>query len=86
MKSDVRGCSTCPVGEERFEWYPGRVGVGSVRLLQYDYRTPGGELFSCVAVSLDNARRRLDRWLEDRADRIQAVVNEAKVDSHGGVE
>lgn len=84
MKSDVRGCSQCPPGEERFEWFSGpRRGA---RLVQYDYRTPGGELFSCVAVSLEAARRRRVRWLEDRSDRIQAVVNEAKADSQGGVE
>ena len=69
MKTDVNGCSTCPVGEERYEFfevggYPG--GLKSERI-QYDYRHTTGELFSCVATTLDKAREHRDRWLSDRA-------------------
>lgn len=35
--------------------------------VQYDYRTPAGELFSCVAKTLDEARARRDAWLAEKA-------------------
>ena len=61
MKTDVQGCSTCPAGTEQWEEFTweGR------RRVQYDYRTPTGRLFSCVAISLDEARKRRDEWLFD---------------------
>lgn len=59
MKSDIQGCSTCPRGAEQYEEFTwdGR------RCVQYDYRTPDGKLFSCIASSLPNARAKRDRWL-----------------------
>jgi len=59
------GCSTCPPGAERYEWYwawPGKLR------LQYDYRTENGDLFSCVSTTLQNARDRRDKWLEKRKE------------------
>jgi hypothetical protein len=67
MKTDVSGCSTCPNGEERYEYFKikgsktGRWGV------QYDYRTRYGELFSTVAPDLDAARIRRDNWMRQVA-------------------
>jgi len=59
MKSDVRGCSTCEPGEERFEIYPNsRKGTR----VQYDFRDWDGRLFSCVADDLDAARAKRDAW------------------------
>lgn len=66
MKSDSHGCSTCPNGQEQFEYFTvgGYPGSKLSQRIQYDYRTPGGKLFSCVAVSLDAARAKRDAWLE----------------------
>jgi hypothetical protein len=64
MKSDKNGCSTCAPGGEQWEAF--RAGKGKRRYLQYDYRTPGGELFSCVAVDLQAARQKRDGWLKAR--------------------
>ena len=61
MKSDQNGCSTCPPGEERWEAF--RVGRSRKQYIQYDYRTPGGKLFSCVAPDIKTARNKRDRWL-----------------------
>jgi hypothetical protein len=36
---------------------------------QYDYRDADGELFSCVAASLDAAREKCRAWREKRANR-----------------
>jgi len=60
MKTDVRGCSMCPPGTERHEQF----NVGGKVRYQYDYRTPEGKLFSCVANSLEAAREKRDAWLE----------------------
>jgi hypothetical protein len=62
MKTDVNGCSTCPQGGEQYEEYYDRILRG--RRVQYDYRTPEGMLFSCIAKTLEDARRRRDAWLE----------------------
>lgn len=64
MKSDVNGCSTCPIGQEQYEEFrwswmrddePARV--------QYDYRHPNGRLFSTIAPDLETARERRDAWV-----------------------
>lgn len=59
MNSDARGCSTCPPGQESWESFQ----VGKRSYVQYDYRTPARKLFSTVAKSLDEARKKRDRWL-----------------------
>lgn len=63
MKSDVYGCSTCPAGEERFEEFKTRLGRMPVVMVQYDYRTPDGRLFSTVARTVEVCRGRRDAWL-----------------------
>jgi hypothetical protein len=65
--NDDRGCSKAQAGEERYEEFEVRIGrVERRKRVQYDYRTPDGELFSCVAKSLDDARARRDEWLKER--------------------
>jgi len=64
MKTDVNGCSTCPAGEE--QWEERTSVIGGTTMVQYDYRTPGGRLFSCVAPSLEQCRRARDTWLRDK--------------------
>lgn len=59
MKTDVNGCSTTKAGQERHEEFKSPRG----KRVQYDYRTPQGKLFSCVANSLAEARQRRDNWL-----------------------
>ena len=58
MKTDIKGCSTCQKGQEQHETFT-REGK---EFVQYEYRTFGGELFSCVAGSLELAREQLDTW------------------------
>lgn len=62
MKSDVKGVSTCPVGVESYETYIYR----NKTYYQYDYRNTDGELFSCVAPTLEKARQRKDVWLKTK--------------------
>ena len=63
MKTDLNGCSTCPIGQEQYEFYTIQ-GFG--RQVQYDYRTKNG-FFSCVAPTLTIARKKRDRWLSKKA-------------------
>ena len=66
MKSDINGCSTCPAGRENYEFYTQKIMGKRTKLVQYDYRHTDGELFSCVAKSLDDARSRRDAWLDKK--------------------
>lgn len=64
--NDNRGCSVCPAGSENYEIFTTRLRGKRVKLVQYDYRTPDGELFSTVASSLTECRHRRDEWLSKR--------------------
>jgi hypothetical protein len=58
-------------GQEQYEMFSpsGRAGRNGERHCQYDYRGPDGELFSCVAASLEAAREKCRVWREKRARR-----------------
>lgn len=66
MKTDINGCSTCQAGSERYDEYAQKLGHKIYHLVQYDYRHTDGELFSTVAPSLEEARKRRDKWLEKK--------------------
>lgn len=70
MISDVNGCSSCSVGEEKYEI---RFMWGKKRI-QYDYRTVGGELFSCVGKTLEDCRNKRDKFL----DSLSSVIDVSK--------
>lgn len=53
-------------GQEQHELYAHPIQRGK-KLCQYDYRHTDGELFSCVAPSLEAARAKRDQWLAGRA-------------------
>lgn len=54
-----------PPGQEQYESYTtGRRGREVTRI-QYDYRAPDGQLFSCVDVSVENCRHRRDLWVQN---------------------
>lgn len=68
MKSEksinVNGCSVCEEGKENYT----TVIAGAFRgteYYQYDYRI-NGELFSTVAKSLEECRKRRDEWLREK--------------------
>lgn len=64
MKTDVNGCSQCLKGQENFEVFQVRVNSRKEDRVQYDYRTSKGELFSCVALTVEKAREKRDSWLK----------------------
>jgi hypothetical protein len=65
MKTDKQGCSTAQPGKEQYEEFYSSMSQGW--RVQYDYRTPEGKLFSCVAKSLEAARAKRDEWFEEKA-------------------
>ena len=64
MKSDVKGTSQCPPGQEMYEEYTSRLGRRRRRMIQYDYRALDGSLFSTLAPNLETARARREEWLQ----------------------
>ena len=56
----------CKPGQAKFEYSTNARGDEVIR---YSYCTEANELFSCVAVSLDDAIAKRDVWLEE----IEAV-------------
>lgn len=74
MKTDVRGASTCPAGEENYETYCDNILKRPA--VQYDYRTPEGRLFSTVAFSLEKCRERRDKWLRNEKSASEGVIEE----------
>jgi hypothetical protein len=63
MKSDKNGCSTCQNGQESFEQFYSP--TLKRHLVQYDYRTGDGKLFSTVAPSIEVAINRRNKWLKE---------------------
>ena len=67
--NDDRGCSVCPKGSENYEafkFHDRRLAKKFGKMLQYDFRTEGGELFSCVAKTLEECRSKRDQWLASK--------------------
>lgn len=62
----INGVSTCQTaGTEQYEKFQSGVGRKKRTLVQCDYRElTSGELFSCVAPTLDECRKRRDNWLK----------------------
>lgn len=52
-------------GEEQFENYFSRISKRF--FFQYDYRHTDGELFTCVANTVEEARKKRDEWVEKRS-------------------
>jgi hypothetical protein len=64
MKTDINGCSSCPIGYERYEPFISKWDGNE--FIRYDYRHTNGEFFSCVAKTLEIAREEKNKWLSGR--------------------
>jgi len=61
---DTNGVSNCQTnGEERFEYFTSGRGRKAKQKVQYDFRNYNGELFSCIANTLEEARHKRDETL-----------------------
>ena len=67
MTANGVSTTTAP-GTEQYEVF--YIGFRNRRKrYQYDYRHTDGELFSCVAPTLTECRRKRDEWLSKKASR-----------------
>lgn len=55
--------TTAGRGQEQHETFMAGHGTASKTRVQYDYRTAGGRLYSCVADTLEKCRELRDAWL-----------------------
>lgn len=65
--NNLGAISTCPSGDEKHTYFnltPRPRRNGKNRYCQYEWRNPtSGELFSCVAPTLEKCREKRDKWL-----------------------
>lgn len=54
-------------GQEQYEVSTCRVFRKPTTRCYYDYRHTNGKLFSCSARTLDEAREKRDKWLDENA-------------------
>lgn len=80
VKTDINGCSTTQLGREQWEEFYSPIARDT--RIQYDYRTPTGKLFSCVAKTLEQVRQRRDKWLKKQTKDIYNMTPEEKQDSY----
>ncbi|OAV63871.1 hypothetical protein Barb6XT_03016 [Bacteroidales bacterium Barb6XT] len=57
-----RGCSVCEKDKKNYTQFCAGAFKGTV-YCQYDYRHTDGELFSTLAQSLEECRKRREEWL-----------------------
>ncbi len=77
MKSDVNGCSTCPVGAEQWEEFERSRSFGGGKQVQYDYRHTNGRFFPTIAPDLETARARRDAWVANGCAGARDFTREA---------
>ena len=58
----MKAC-TCKPGQEQYEEYFS--AISRKTMVQYDFRSSDGKLFTCVAPTLEQARQKRDAWLKD---------------------
>lgn len=61
------GCSVCETGKENYTIFIAGAFRGT-EYYQYDYRDTEGELFSTVAKSLEECRKKRDEWLSKKQE------------------
>jgi len=59
------GCSVCRAGEENYTTFR-PIHRSKTVFFQYDYRHKDGELFSTVALTLEQCRAKRDKWIQEK--------------------
>lgn len=63
----VKGITTTNTpGQEQYEIFTRRDRGKTKKYVQYDYRHPNGELFSCIKPTLEACRVARDEWEKGR--------------------
>jgi len=75
--------TTIQPGREQHEAFQ----VGGKSMVQYDYRHTDGQLFTCVADSLDKCREKRETWMKnkesDPLDRLNRIYDQYKDEFEG---
>ena len=61
-------------GQEQYQKLTNGTGSRKKSYIQYDYRHPDGELFSCVKLTLEACRTARDEWLDRKAAKEGATA------------
>ena len=72
------GVSACANGEERYGRFTPAHRKGK-QFIQYDYRHTNGELFSTVAPTLGECRKKRDAWLKTLNELFVTDLNGSKI-------
>lgn len=59
--------TTTEPGQEQWETFTAHLSRRPEQRIQYDYRHPDGQLFSCVKKTLAECRAARDQWLKSKA-------------------
>ena len=62
----INGVSTTQRRQEQYETFYSAHRGKRISRIMYDFRTEDDELFSTVALTLDECRKRRDEWLKSR--------------------
>jgi hypothetical protein len=66
--NDAQGCSTTQdPSQEQYEQFTSKIDRKT--RVQYEFRSPWGELFTTVAPDLATARARRDKWIEQKTQK-----------------
>lgn len=80
MKSDKSGCANLENGAEQYESFFSN--TLKRQLVQYDYRSESGKLFSTTARSLEIARASRDEWLDRNKITIEIKIEKDDLQSY----
>jgi len=77
--NDNNGCAVCEQGKENYITFR-PVHRPKQIFYQYDYRYAGDvELFSCVAPTLEECRKRRDEWLRKKSEKYKLFIGIKKI-------
>ncbi len=68
-----KGCSVCEAGTENYTTFR-PAHRPKQTYFQYDYRHTDGDLYSTVASTLEQCRRRRDEWLNKKAEKYVLFI------------
>lgn len=85
MKTDLNGVSQCPKGTENYETFYTMVKRKRTKLIQYDYRSEDGELFTCVKPTLTECRKARRRNVEPNKREFNPVFFRRPFGFPGGI-
>ncbi len=71
-------CSVCEAGKENYITFRPAHRPKQV-FYQYDFRTVNGELYSCVASTLEECRHRRDEWLKAKSATYRLFIGLRKL-------